>query len=73
MLQEKTLLEQSYSSLEELADLLIKKTNWRIKISGHTDNVGKPAANMLLSQKRAEAVKNFLKSRGVTEDRIIVR
>ena len=65
--------ETSYSSLEELAGLLNKKKTWRIKISGHTDNVGKPNSNMILSQKRAEAVKNLLIGRGVPEDRIIVR
>lgn len=64
--------QTSLASLEELAELMMKKPQWRIKISGHTDNQGQPAANMKLSQKRAEAVKNYLNSRGVSNDRFVV-
>ena len=64
--------QESFASLDELAGLLAKKPEWRLKISGHTDNQGKPATNMLLSQKRAEAVKNYLVSKGVPADRFKV-
>ena len=65
--------ERSFSSLNDLADLLIKKEDWKIQISGHTDNVGNDAANMKLSEKRAKAVANYLESRGVQRDRMIVQ
>jgi len=55
----------SYSALDELATLLIKHPEWALKISGHTDNVGTPPANMTLSKKRSEAVKKYLVSKGV--------
>ncbi|CAN5866878.1 DUF5723 family protein [soil metagenome] len=55
----------SFSALDELAALLVKHPEWALKISGHTDNVGKPAANMTLSKKRAESVKKYLVSKGV--------
>jgi outer membrane protein OmpA-like peptidoglycan-associated protein len=42
-----------------LSDALVA-TNLRIKINGHTDNVGSPDLNMSLSQRRADAVKNWL-------------
>lgn len=57
----------SYASLDELAALLKKKPTWKLKIAGHTDNQGKPAANMKLSEKRAKAVKKYLTEKGVAE------
>ena len=65
--------QESYESLEALAELLIKKPDWRIKVAGHTDSQGAAQTNLILSKKRAEAVKAFLVSRGVAEDRIIVQ
>ena len=62
----------SYKSLVDLANLLMKKPEWRIKISGHTDSVGKESNNLKLSQKRAEAVAAFLESNNVLKDRIDV-
>jgi outer membrane protein OmpA-like peptidoglycan-associated protein len=62
----------SLASLDELADLLKKHTTWKLRITGHTDNVGKPAANMKLSEKRAKAVQKYLVSKGVAADRFYV-
>lgn len=60
----------SFTALDELAALMVKHPTWGLKISGHTDNVGKPAANMTLSKKRAEAVKKYLVSKGVPADHL---
>jgi len=65
--------EVSFTSLEELAELMIKKIEWKIKISGHTDSQGKAQTNLILSKKRAEAVRDFLVQRGVAIERIIVQ
>ena len=62
---------ESLPSLTELAGLMAKKPFWKLKISGHTDNVGKPAANLALSKKRSIAVKKFITSKGVDEKRLI--
>jgi outer membrane protein OmpA-like peptidoglycan-associated protein len=62
----------SLASLDELADLLKKHPTWKLRITGHTDNVGKPAANMKLSEKRAKAVQKYLVSKGVAADRFYV-
>jgi len=64
---------ESYSSLDELSRLLLKKPEWDIKLSGHTDDVGSTKANLMLSKKRAEAVKKFLVKRGVPSKRVFVR
>jgi len=60
----------SYESLDRLADLLLKKPDWKLQLSGHTDNVGQPASNMTLSKNRTLAVQSYLVKKGVTADRI---
>jgi outer membrane protein OmpA-like peptidoglycan-associated protein/opacity protein-like surface antigen len=42
-----------------------------VQIGGHTDNVGSNAYNQKLSQRRADAVKAWLVSKGISSDRII--
>lgn len=55
----------SYISLNSLASLLVSKPNYGLQIEGHTDSDGKPENNLVLSQKRAEAVKRYLIGKGV--------
>ncbi|MEM6964447.1 MAG: OmpA family protein [Bacteroidota bacterium] len=62
----------SLGALTELANLLISHPEWKLSIAGHTDNIGSPESNMILSQQRAEAVKNYLLKKGITEDRFII-
>lgn len=61
----------SYESLNRLADLLVSKPSYKLKISGHTDNVGNDASNMTLSKNRALAVKKYLKDKGVKDDHLV--
>lgn len=62
--------QSSYESLNELADVLKKRPEWKLKISGHTDNVGAASTNLTLSKKRAIAVKQFLMDRGIEDARL---
>lgn len=63
---------ESIPSLTELADVLVKRPEWKLQIAGHTDNVGDEQANLVLSKKRAEAVKNFMMSKGIDGSRLFV-
>ena len=63
----------SYPELERLVALLKEVPLLKIEISGHTDNVGSDSFNELLSQKRADAVVNFLSKKGVSKERLIAK
>jgi outer membrane protein OmpA-like peptidoglycan-associated protein len=62
--------KSSYSSLDNIATLLKEHPEWQMKLSGHTDNEGTPAFNQTLSEKRSEAVKQYLASKGVDNKQI---
>lgn len=62
---------ESYSSLNNLTELMLNKKNLHIELSGHTDNVGDDASNMTLSKDRAETVKAYLIKKGIEALRII--
>lgn len=56
---------ESKGQLENLATILKAYPDAKIKIGGYTDNVGDPAANKALSQKRADFLKSELTKLGV--------
>lgn len=60
---------ESYPYLQQLANILIK-TNSRVEVKGHTDNVGSDDYNMELSRKRAKAVMNHLIRQGVKKENL---
>jgi outer membrane protein OmpA-like peptidoglycan-associated protein len=58
------------SHLAKLATFLNKNIDRNATIEGHTDNVGANDFNMLLSQQRADAIKDYLQSQGVAGTRM---
>jgi len=56
--------------LDGVAEQLLANPNVKIEIQGHTDNVGKPATNKVLSERRAKAVVAYLATKGVKMDRM---
>jgi outer membrane protein OmpA-like peptidoglycan-associated protein/tetratricopeptide (TPR) repeat protein len=64
---------ESQIELDKLVQLLKDNPSLRIQISGHTDNVGKPADNFTLSNNRAKAVVNYLIEKGITTQRLLAK
>jgi outer membrane protein OmpA-like peptidoglycan-associated protein len=65
-----TIRPESLPRLDTVIEFMAHKRGVRIEISGHTDNVGNAQANKLLSEKRAQAVREHLMSRGIDAARI---
>jgi hypothetical protein len=55
--------EESEPQLAEIARVLAANPAWALSIEGHTDDIGEPARNLDLSQRRAAAVKDALTTR----------
>lgn len=64
------LLTKSNASLNSIYSILNDNPTYMADISGHTDNTGKPEKNQALSEARANAVKAFLVSKGISENRL---
>lgn len=62
--------KSSFIELDRLYSMLTQNALLKIKINGHTDNVGKEGANMELSTARAKAVYDFLIQKGIPAGRL---
>jgi outer membrane protein OmpA-like peptidoglycan-associated protein len=56
--------------LSDVLAVLQANPDWKLRVEGHTDNVGNAAANLKLSQARATAVVAWLTSKGVEAARL---
>ncbi len=62
---------RSYSLLDQVASVIISHPEiTKIRAEGHTDNQGNDAYNKKLSQRRADAVKAYLITKGIAADRL---
>ena len=64
------ILPQSEQAMSDLATFLLENQSVHIHIVGHTDAVGTDEANQILSEGRANAVRNDLIKRGVAAERM---
>lgn len=57
-------------NVQKLADFLKQSPKTKVMIEGHTDSVGSESSNLVLSDRRASAVKMALTDKGISSDRI---
>jgi len=60
----------AYPLLDEVVAIFGKNPGMKVDLQGHCDNFGTPEYNMGLSLKRANAIKKYLVSKGVAENRL---
>ncbi|WP_266367103.1 PA14 domain-containing protein [Tellurirhabdus rosea] len=65
-----TLLPQAYPELDKLAAALRSQPSVTLQVIGHTDNVGEPRLNQLLSEYRAKVVVSYLIQKGIEPHRL---
>lgn len=58
------------NNIDKLADVLVKNPDTNINVYGYTDNKGSDEYNLTLSEKRANAVINYLVSKGIAKSRL---
>lgn len=68
-----TLRKESKTELEQLKQFIQKHPELTFEVAGHTDNKGKEAINIKISQLRAESVVNYLIKKGIDKRRLIAK
>jgi outer membrane protein OmpA-like peptidoglycan-associated protein/tetratricopeptide (TPR) repeat protein len=56
--------------LDEFSDYLMQNKKLQVALHGHTDNVGNPSDNLILSNNRAKAVFDYLATLGIEKSRM---
>jgi len=64
------LKKESEAELDNLVELLKENNTMIVQINGHTDNIGKPADNLTLSNNRARSVVDYLLGKGIQPSRL---
>ncbi len=67
------LADKSKNSLDYLVTLIKNNGEFRIELTGHTDAIGSSQYNNILGEKRANIVKNYLVSKGLSKSLIIIK
>ncbi len=67
------LLASSYPELDNVVKAMEKEPAWRLEIGGHADDQGSDEYNVQLSINRAKGVADYLISKGVSANKIVVK
>jgi len=62
--------KDSESILNKAVNTLRENSTIKVRIEGHTDSIGSEGYNLKLSQRRANAVKDYLVSKGIASERL---
>ena len=68
-----TIRTESYPELDRLVKLMNDVPTLKVELSGHTDNTGSATSNQELSQNRAQAVVDYLVSKGINKTRMVAK
>ena len=63
----------SYGILNDVVKIMEENPDYQLVIDGHTDSDGDADKNMILSEKRAAAVKKYLVDKGISAERLTSR
>ncbi len=63
----------SFEELNNLVNVLKLSPNMVVRLEGHTDRRGSSVKNLELSEKRVQALKDFLVSNGIAKDRVLTK
>jgi len=61
------------TNLDKLSQVLVNNPDTNINIYGYTDSVGSDSYNLSLSERRANSVKSYLLSKGITSNRMFAK
>jgi peptidoglycan-associated lipoprotein len=67
-----TIRDDQRATLQKNADWMRRWTTTRVSIEGHADARGTNEYNLALGDRRARAVQDYMKSLGITADRMVV-
>lgn len=67
------LLVESYPALDEVVKVLKEHPEYNLLVEGHTDDVGSEKSNLTLSENRTNAIGEYLRSKGIEEERLVIR
>lgn len=65
--------EQTYAYIDKLVVFMQENPLVKIRLEGHTDNVGNAALNKQLSMNRAKAIRDYMVDSGVAFERMMIR
>ncbi|MFH1075968.1 MAG: OmpA family protein [Pseudomonadota bacterium] len=60
----------AYPALDEAISVINQNPSLKIRVDGHTDNIGSDTYNKVLSEKRANSVMQYLLEKGIAQERL---
>jgi OOP family OmpA-OmpF porin len=63
--------EQYYPRLNKVVAILMNNPGLKVEIAGHTDGIGSSQYNQTLSEKRAQAVKEYIVNQGIPSSQLL--